>query len=136
MRERGSYNPVLMVGGLAGVIFSTLCCIGIAPLVALVSTIGLGFMLTLAILLPMLIAFLAVGCLGMLFSYRRHGVIYPVLLHCVAGVSLAILIYLAIHTGPWIWIAMGAITIATGWNIWLENAYWHREPEVQFPPAG
>lgn len=136
MREQGNYNPILVIGGLVGALFSTLCCIGIAPLVALVSTIGLGFILTLAILLPLLVAFLIAGCLGMVVSYRRHGVAYPALLHCAAGVSLAILISIQFHTGPWIWIAMAALTVSSVWNIRLEYAYWHREPEVQFPRTG
>jgi hypothetical protein len=136
MREQGNYNPILVIGGLVGSLFSTLCCIGIAPLIALVTTIGLGFMLTLSILLPLLVAFLILGCLGMVVSYRRHGVAYPALLHCAAGIFLAILISIQFHTGPWIWIAMGSLTVATLWNIRLEYTYWHREPEVQFPPAG
>lgn len=136
MREKGNYNPILVIGGLVGAVFSTLCCIGIAPLIALVTTIGLGFILTLAILLPLLVAFLIVGCLGQYVSYRRHGVAYPLLLHCVAGGFLSILISIQFHTGPWIWITMGALIVSTLWNIRLEYAYWHREPEVQFPRAG
>ena len=136
MRERGSYNPLLVIAGLVGSIFSTLCCIGIAPLVALVSTLGLGFMLTLTILLPLLVVFLCVGGLGLWISYRRHGVPYPLALHGVGGGLVVVLIYFVIHTGPWIWIGMGGVVAATIWNIKLEYAYWHREPEVQFPRAG
>lgn len=136
MSERGNYNPALLIGGMVGTIFSTLCCIGIAPLVALVSTIGLGFILTLSILLPMLIAFVVLGCLGMWFSYRRHGLAYPMMLHCAAGVSMVVLISIQFHAGPWLWIAMAAMVISTLWNIRLEYAYWHREPEVRFPQAG
>ena len=136
MGERGNFNPVITISGLMGTLFSTLCCIGIAPLVTLVSTIGLGFILTLSILLPMLAGFLALGCLGMWFSYRRHGVAYPMLAHCAAGVPMVLLIAFRYHAGPWLWIAMAAVIISTVWNIRLEYAYWHREPEVQFPRAG
>ena len=133
--ERGNFNPILSISGLAGTLFSTLCCIGIAPLVALVSTIGLGFILTLSILLPMLAVFLSLGCLGLWFSYRRHGVAYPMLGHCAAGVPMVALIAFRYHSGPWLWIAMAVVIVSTVWNIRLEYAYWHREPEVQFPPT-
>lgn len=133
--ERGNFNPVVSISGLAGTIFSTLCCIGIAPLIALVSTIGLGFILTLSILLPMLAVFLGLGCLSMWFSKRRHGVAYPMILHCAAAVPMVVLIAFRYHIGPWLWIAMAVLMVSTVWNIRLEYAYWHREPEVHFPPT-
>lgn len=135
-RERGTYNPMLLVGALVGSLFTTLCCIGIAPLISLVVALGLGFIITLTILLPMLIVFICVGGLALWFSYRRHGVIYPLALHGAGGTLVIVLIAMIYHTGPWIWIGMAAIIAATVWNIKVEYTYWHREPEVQFPPAG
>ncbi len=131
-RGRGRRNPLLLVTGLIGMVFSTLCCIGLAPLITLVMAIGLGFILTLAILLPLLITSLLIGGLGLWRSYRRHGNVYPLLLHIVGGAMMVVLIYFILHDLPWLWVGMAGVFAAALWNVRLEYVYWHREPEVDF----
>ncbi|MCZ6842555.1 MAG: MerC domain-containing protein, partial [SAR324 cluster bacterium] len=131
-----SRNPVFLLAGLLGTVFATLCCIGIAPLVALVMAIGLGFMLTLTILLPLLIVSLLIGGYGLWRSWRRHGNPYPLLLHGLSGALVAVLIYFILHDLPVIWVGLAGVLAAALWNIRLEYVYWHREPEVDFSRTG
>jgi mercuric ion transport protein len=124
-------NPVLVVVGLLGSVFAAMCCIGLAPLVALVASVGLGFMLTLTILVPLFAFFILVGALGLWRSSRRHGNSLPLILHLAGGVLVTVLLYTTFH-GVLLWAGMAAIFAAAGWNIRLEYVYWHREPDVDF----
>jgi hypothetical protein len=45
--------------GVGGSLFAALCCLGFPALVSLLSAIGLGFLMNDAILIPLLILFLA-----------------------------------------------------------------------------
>jgi mercuric ion transport protein len=49
--------------GIAGSIFAALCCLGVPALLSIVSAIGLGFIVRDAILIPLLVVFLAITLL-------------------------------------------------------------------------
>ncbi len=127
-------NSVWVFSGLLGSVFATLCCIGIAPLVALVMAVGLGFALTLTVLLPLLLFFLGVGGYGLWLSRRRHGSSFPLLLHAGSGLLILLLLFSLFH-GLLVWLGLAGILAASLWNIRLEYAYWHRAPEVKFPSS-
>ncbi len=130
--KTGERNSPWVFSGLAGSIFATLCCIGIAPLVTLVMAVGLGFIIALTILLPLLLFFLAVGAYGLWRSHRRHGRPFPLILHTTSGLAILVLLFSRLH-GTLVWVGLAGILGAAIWNIRLEHTYWHREPEVEFP---
>ena len=130
-RNRGPLVPFFWLGG---ALFSVLCCIGLAPLVALVSVAGAGFLLSNAVLLPLLFFFLTVGSLAMWRSQRRHGNPFPLLFH-VAGAALTLVFTWVVFHGLLIWVGLAVLIATVMWNVWLENRYWHRDPGIVFSRA-
>jgi mercuric ion transport protein len=59
--------------GAGGSLFAALCCLGFPALLAIVSAVGLGFLIHDAVLIPMLVAFLALTLYGLYQGMRRHG---------------------------------------------------------------
>ena len=58
--------------GAVGAVLASLCCLGLPALVALLSAVGLGFLIDDAILLPALIVFLVVYLAGLFVGWRGH----------------------------------------------------------------
>jgi mercuric ion transport protein len=59
--------------GVGGSLFAALCCLGFPALLAIVSAVGLGFLIHDAVLIPMLVGFLALTLYGLYHGMRRHG---------------------------------------------------------------
>lgn len=77
----GSFGSAMTVG---------LCPICIPAIGAFLSSIGLGFLVQEAVLLPLLIVFLAVTLGGLTWSYlKEHKNVYPLL----AGILMAVALY-------------------------------------------
>ena len=130
-RTRGPLVPFFWLGG---ALFSVLCCIGLAPLVGLVSVAGAGFLLSNAVLLPLLFFFLTVGGLAMWRSQRRHGNPFPLLFH-VAGAALTLFFTWVVFHGLLIWVGLAVLIATVFWNVQLEYRYWHRDPGIVFSRA-
>jgi mercuric ion transport protein len=58
--------------GAGGSVFAALCCLGTPAIVAVVSAVGLGFLLRDAILIPLLVAFLLATVAGLYLGIRHH----------------------------------------------------------------
>ena len=58
--------------GIGGSVFAALCCLGFPALLSILSAIGLGFIVNDAILIPLLLLFLAVTLLGLYLGTRHH----------------------------------------------------------------
>ncbi|MCF6303387.1 MAG: MerC domain-containing protein [Devosiaceae bacterium] len=71
------------ISGSIGSIFASLCCLGFAPVLAALSAAGLGFVISDAILIPLLALFLGIALWGMKGSQKRHGKTAPLL--CRSG---------------------------------------------------
>ncbi|MEE8395141.1 MAG: hypothetical protein V3S29_03740, partial [bacterium] len=65
----------------------------------------------------------------------RHQSLLPLGLHVPGGALLLLLTTTRFH-GPLIWIGVAAVLAASAWNVRLEYAYWHRDPEIEFSRAG
>jgi len=76
--------------GIAGSLVTAACCLGLSAVLSVVSAVGLGFLIKDAILLPLLIVFLAVTLIGLAFGYRVHRQPWALLL---AGISSAALYF-------------------------------------------
>jgi mercuric ion transport protein len=58
--------------GIVGSFIAAACCLGLPAVLSIVTAIGLGFLIKDAILLPLLIVFLALTLFGMYLGYRIH----------------------------------------------------------------
>lgn len=100
--------------GLAGSFVALLCCAGVAPVLGLLTSIGLGFLLKDAVLIPLLGMALAITLWGLWQGRRCHGRSAPLLLGGVASVvSLGGLFLWA----PLAFLGFAAVFAAGLWNI-------------------
>jgi len=96
-----------------GSIFAALCCLGVAPALAALSAVGLGFLISDAILVPLLALFLAATIWGVHRDRTRHGNSGPVRLSVLAaGLSLA---------GLWI----SPLVVAAGLAALVASSLWN-----------
>lgn len=103
--------------GVGGSIFAALCCLGFPALLAIVSSIGLGFLINDAILIPLLIAFLAVTLWGLYLGTRRHK--QWVALAIGAAGSLLLLASVWLSSGIAAGLGIAGLVIASILNVWL-----------------
>jgi len=76
-----------------GTLFSALCCFGTPVLIALLSALGLGFIINDAVLLPLLIFFLAINGWGLWSSFEKHHNRLPLVIHIISSVLLVVFIF-------------------------------------------
>jgi mercuric ion transport protein len=84
---------------------------------ALLSSIGLGFLISVRYLLPLTIAFLVLALAAMLFRARdQHG--YGPLLLAVLAAGGVLLGKFAWDSRPIVYGAIGLLVVASLWNTW------------------
>jgi mercuric ion transport protein len=84
--------------GVAGSFIAAACCLGLPAILSIIAAIGLGFIVNDAVLLPLLIIFLAVTLAGLWFGYRVHRHLMPLTL---AGISAALVyVFIFVRTIP------------------------------------
>lgn len=99
--------------GVVGALFAALCCAGIPLIVGALSAVGLSFLRTDAILLPVLVASLVVALWGLMRGRDVHGLSGPFLIGTVGGLSLV----LAVRGFRWLlWPGTVLIIAALVWN--------------------
>ncbi|MBI2753752.1 MAG: MerC domain-containing protein [Betaproteobacteria bacterium] len=103
--------------GVGGSLFVALCCLGYPALLAIVSAAGLGFLIHDAVLIPMLVVFLALTLYGLYDGTRRHGN----RLALGAGTAAALVLFASIWFGSSIAAGIGiAVLIASSLlNVWF-----------------
>lgn len=103
--------------GIGGSLFAALCCLGFPALLAIVSAVGLGFLLRDAVLIPMLVAFLALMLYGLYHGMRRHGR-RPAL---GAGIGASMVLFASIWFGSSVAAGIGiaALIAASLLNVWF-----------------
>jgi len=87
------------ISGSVGSIIASVCCLGFAPALAVLSALGLGFLINDAILIPLLALFLGLTVWGLLASRRRHGIYYPFYLGSAGAVAafVGIFVFIPVH---------------------------------------
>ena len=78
------------VGGLVGFLvsgFAAACCLGAAPAIGFLVTIGLGFLISDLILVPILVAGILVVIWSTVLVKRRSGARWPLILALGSGVA-------------------------------------------------
>ncbi len=103
--------------GVAGSIFAALCCLGFPALLAMLSAVGLGFLINDAALIPLLIVFLLVTLWGLYLGKSQHGSSIPFFVG-LAGSALAAL---SIWSGNGLLSGVGiaALVTASLLNVWF-----------------
>ena len=84
--------------GVLGSVFTALCCLGLPALLTILSAVGLGFLINDAILLPLLVIFLAITVVGLISGMRHHGKPMALILGIIS--SLIVVGFLFVHFSP------------------------------------
>ncbi len=107
---RASYRAT--GGGMVGSAFALLCCAGVAPVLGLVSAVGLGFLINDAVLIPLLVLALAVTLWGIRQGRRCHGKNPPWVLGWVGSGLTVVGLFL------WVPLAFAGFAGVIGASIW------------------
>lgn len=104
--------------GFAGSLFSLLCCLGFGPLIAILSTIGAGFLINDAVLAPLLIVFLVIGGVGLGLTYRRHRRFGPLAVHLSSAVAVVVFTFM-LFVPPLVRLGIVGLFAASSWDFFL-----------------
>ena len=115
--KQGFWKRHLDKIGVGGSLFAALCCLGFPALLSILTAIGLGFLIHNAILIPLLVVFLALTLWGLYNGMRRHGRRQAL----GVGVIASMVLFASIWFGSSIAAGIGiAALIASGLlNVWL-----------------
>jgi mercuric ion transport protein len=99
--------------GITGSAIALLCCAGVAPVLGVVSAIGLGFVIRDTVLIPLLVLALGLTLWGLEKGRRCHGRSAPSLLGLVGG-ALTV-------GGLFVWVPLAfagfaAVVVASVWS--------------------
>ncbi len=100
--------------GLAGSAVALLCCAGVAPVIGVLSALGLGFLLRDAILIPLLILGLGVTVWGLWQGRRCHGRSRPLVAGLVASL---ITVGGVLAWVPLAFVGFVGVIVASVWNL-------------------
>ena len=81
--------------------FAAACCLGAAPVIGFLVTIGLGFLISDLILIPILVAGISVVVWSTNIVRRRNGVRWPLVVALIAGAATV--------AGVWISTALSVV---------------------------
>jgi mercuric ion transport protein len=102
--------------GVIGSFVAALCCLGVPAVVSIVASIGLGFLINDAILLPLMVLFLLVTLIGLYLGYRAHRRTWPLILGVVS--SLVALFFVFGYTvRVMAYLAMASLALASILNV-------------------
>jgi len=107
--------------GAVGSAVATLCCLGFAPFISLLTALGVGFLVNDAILLPLLIVFLVLGGLGLWSAARSYGKFQAMWLHVISAVALVLSAFV-IYQRMVVWLSLGGIVGASVWSFFIQRA--------------
>lgn len=106
--------------GVLGSVFTALCCLGIPALLSILSAIGLGFVINDAILLPLLVIFLAITIAGLVSGMRHHGSPWALTIGAVS--SLIVVGFLFVRFNQvLVGVGIGGLVLASLINVLLQR---------------
>jgi mercuric ion transport protein len=114
--------------GVGGSLFAALCCLGFPALVAILSAIGLGFLINDDILRPLMIVFLLVAILGLALGMRHHGSPWALIVGILSAVTLYVFIYVSFNeviAG----LGIAGLVIASLLNVFLRQRQLKNQPK-------
>ncbi len=100
--------------GVVASILAALCCAGVPAVVGVLSAVGLGFLRTDAILLPLIAPSLGIALWGLARDRSVHGAAGPLVVGVLGGAALIAGVFLATPL-----VALGGLLLvaAVAWNI-------------------
>ena len=107
---------IRQIVGMLGSIFAALCCIGTPALLALLTSLGAGFLIRDVILVPLLVVFLGVSLWGVHRSVGRHGNRVP---RTVAVVSSVVIMVTVWFSPSFVLLGVAGLIVASVWDIYL-----------------
>jgi len=104
--------------GVLGSLLAGLCCIGTPVLIVLISSLGLGFLIHDAILIPLLLIFLGINMMGQALSIEVHGNKLPFIISVISSVFVFGGIWFSVYL---VYIGFIAMIGASVWNAFLKK---------------
>lgn len=80
--------------GIVGSFIAAACCLGLPAIVSILAAIGLGFLIKDAILLPLMVLFLALTLIGLYLGFRVHGQALPLILGSASAVATFVFVFI------------------------------------------
>lgn len=106
-------NAACCAGGAVATV-ALLCCLSVGPVVAILTAAGLGFLLSDAILIPVLVVGLGVAVWGLRLAQRIHGRSGPIVLAIVGGFLAVVGIFVA---APVAYVGIALVLGAVAWSV-------------------
>lgn len=110
--------------GVAGSLVALACCLGLSGIVAFFSAIGVGFLINDAYLIPLLIAFLAIGSVGLFRSFRSHGKPQALALYVFSAAAILFFL-LARFNRPILYLAALGMVASSVWDMLIHKRHVH-----------
>lgn len=105
--------------GFLGTLFASLCCLGVPIVIAPLTAIGLGFLMSDLILLPLVLIFLLVTLWGLYAGWKRYGVQLPFFLGIFAAVFLIPSFFVSTYLSSFLLVLL---LVSTIWNTVVAKA--------------
>lgn len=102
--------------GVVGSFIAAACCLGLPAIISIFAALGLGFLINDAVLVPLLLVFLAVTLFGLFQGYGRHKRIWPLVVGVVSALAVLIFIFVA-FSAPLAYVAVGGLVAASVLNV-------------------
>ena len=126
--EVGFWKRHLSKIGVAGSLFSSFvtslfaaaCCLGPPALLPIFSAIGLGFLISDAVLQPMMIFFLLVSLFGLILGMRRHRNPWAVIIGILSAVTAYVFRFVSVNN-LLAWLGIAGLVIASQLNVLLRQ---------------
>ncbi len=112
--------------GIGGSVFAALCCLGFPALLSILSAVGLGFIVTDTVLIPMLLVFLAVTLAGLYFGTRHHHEPWALVLGVISAIATFVFIGV-VQNRILAGVSIAGLVIASVLNVWLRTRQLHAE---------
>ncbi|MBI4465432.1 MAG: MerC domain-containing protein [Acidobacteria bacterium] len=104
--------------GVGGSFVAAACCLGLPAAISILGAVGLGFLVNDAVLLPLLLVFLALTLAGLWFGYRVHRRTGALVL---GGISAGVLFVSIFVSAPFAYTAVGGLAAASVLNVVLRR---------------
>lgn len=118
--QSGFWRRHLDKVGIGGSLFAALCCLGFPALLSILSAIGLGFLVRDAILIPLLLVFLAITLVGLYFGTRHHHEPWALILGGLSAVVIFVFIGI-VPNGAIAGVGIAGLIAASALNVWLRS---------------
>jgi mercuric ion transport protein len=106
--------------GIVGSFIAGACCLGLPAILSIVTAIGLGFLIKDAILLPLMVLFLAVSLVGLYLGYRVHRRPWALILAGVSSVGAFFFIFVRTVSLA-AYLAIAGLVVASVLNVVLRR---------------